>query len=251
MITCPSCGARNRIGTMFCADCGAKLDMEQAEIEIKKSQQGIHSRGVKRSFRIVRTLISLALLAGLAYVLVGVFLPVPDLVSEAADGADNAVALTKLDAMLKGGVGPRNVDMAYTFTSVEATLIANRLLGLEAGDGEAADAAERETGFTLIPSQLSVEFLASGFVRLVLCSHSYRDVKMYSVLIGRFEVGDDEVRFVTRSARAGRIPTFGPVTDTIATRFAVLVADDPLLEALSKRIAEIVVDRDEITLTLK
>ena len=54
MIKCRSCGADNRMGTIFCAECGSKLDMEEAEIQIKKGQSGIHSQGAKRAGRIVR-----------------------------------------------------------------------------------------------------------------------------------------------------------------------------------------------------
>ncbi len=245
MFKCSKCGASNEMGNLFCRTCGERLDMQAVEDEIKRSQQGFSKARIKKAAGIGRKLMSLLLLLLFVAILVGLFIPAKLRVNEAdLSAADRDNALKKLTVLSTQAQQLRGVEIKYKFTSAELTLAANRLLGL---DKPSADSE----GGVLAPEHLSIELLGSGYVRLVLRSQAFKNVKVYSVLVGRFEMRNDKVLFTPRSAYVGRVRLPGPAQKIVLDRYKALLEGEPLIPRLQQNIDDIEVRQNQVMIAIQ
>ncbi len=243
MFKCPQCGAKNEPGALFCRSCGKKLDMANLEQQLEDQQSGLRGVDWKRIGRIVRRIVGLVLLLSIIGVGIGIFLPVDARVPASIPEREEQEAYAKLESILQSEVD------TYTFTSAEVTALANRLLGL--GEAAAATENEEEGGFALKPQQLQIELLASGYVRMVLHSTTFKGMSVYSTVIGRFEVRAERVDFLPHSAYCGKVRMIGPLKGVIQGRFTSLIEGDQLMEALRKRIDFVSVSRGEVDIDVE
>jgi len=251
MIKCAQCGETNQLGAVFCRSCGVRLDMESVEQQLKQREKQVTKGDVKRWFSLVRRLIALGLLAIVVLILVGLFMPARSRVAEQLDGTELAEAFRKIDAIRTHIPGQRVAEFKVTLSSKEVSAVTNRLIGLQAwNETEAPAAGEEDVGAALAPEHITVELLASGYTRLVLRSRTFKNLKVYSVLVGRFMVRDDGVEFFLHSAYAGKVRMIGPLKQTIVNRFAALIEGDRRIEMLRDRIDDLTVTRDEVELTV-
>ena len=214
MIRCDNCQTDNRIGAVFCKSCGERLNLDNAEAQIQESHRR-ERRSPKRILGILRKLVGLALLAAVVLVMIGIFRSVPMAFDEhvSVEALKNGHRKLKLmqSAQPRSGNDPQ-----LTFTEEEVTGLINQLANLREEEGEEEI---EDPGFALSPQIISVEFLPSGFVRLILKSVSFKGVKIYNTLVGRLVSEDGNVRFDIQSARVGKVTMIGPLVDVVTDRF--------------------------------
>lgn len=76
IITCKACGATNRLGVLFCSQCGAKLDLSEANVnrsmkKERRREKSQSSGGLGVVVRILRWTVFVVVLAAL----IGLFIP--------------------------------------------------------------------------------------------------------------------------------------------------------------------------------
>ncbi|MCF7854391.1 MAG: hypothetical protein K9N51_06305, partial [Candidatus Pacebacteria bacterium] len=241
--------AKNEPGALFCRSCGKRINMDNVQEQIKKRESGLRAVNYKRIFGITRQLVGLFLLILVVLILVGLFLPVDDAVEVNLSKEEKRTAYNKADALISASIARRDESRTYEFSSAEITVIANRLLGL---DAEGIDEEEEDGGgFALAPDRISVKALRGGYARMILCSRTFKDIAVYSTLVGRFEVQEGRVVFVPVSARCGRVPMVGPLKGIVISRFSVLVEDDTLMDKLRSTIDFIDVNNGMVEITVK
>ena len=248
-LPCPQCGAKNKMGTIFCRDCGARLDLKKADEELRRMQAPKHGgmREFKHTFHRIRQVCSLVALVVVVLILIGIFLSVPVRVGTTLDAAARTVTEQKFQEVLMPNASGRGAQLDYTFSSTEVTVLANHFLGLE----ETATRQD-DPGFALRPEKLWVELLPSGYVRLVLQARTFKRLSVYNSLVGRFILKPDGcLIFATRSAKVGKVPMPGPLKQVVSDRFRALVEEDSLIATLGQRLDAINVGRDELVLTVK
>lgn len=249
MIKCSHCGAKNQTGTIFCSSCGNRLDMEDVERQVIEGQKGIHAPSVKKTVRIVRRVVSIALLLLVLYVLVGFFLPVPIRVEKEISGTTRSEAIQRFNTLVSRVPTVPGQEFKYRFSSEEATAVANWICDLGQSESDADD-EEEDAGFLLAPERIYVELLSSGYVRCVLVSRVFKKMNVYSVATGRFEIADGRVRFRLYSAANGRIRMIGPLKGVVTGRYTALMQENAVLDKLRERIDDVDVEKDEAILTV-
>ena len=241
-ILCKACGTKNPLGKIYCQKCGETLDLEGLD---KKIRAGITESVFKRFSRIVRSLIGFLLLAALAAVLVGLFLPVAMPQSGELSLQESKSVETKVDQVVAACLGRvRKPQDGYVFSQEELTYAANWLTGL-------LGAAEEDPGFALSPVSLAVEPLNDGTVRLILHSRVLKKLDVYSTLIGTITQKDGVYEFVTTAAKVGKIPLPGKAESVVEKRFGLLFSGLEKLETVSKNAAAVDVSDGKITVKVK
>ena len=75
MIVCPNCQTENRLGSIFCRSCGAKLALDDLNVQNFEQKTGVVSKEkvnkAKKKRRLIVNLIRLAIILLVAY---GVYL---------------------------------------------------------------------------------------------------------------------------------------------------------------------------------
>jgi hypothetical protein len=232
------------MGNLFCRSCGVRLDMKNVEEQLKRRDHGVRALPIGKVFKALRQLVGFALLILVVAVLFGLFLPVEGRMGSDLAAEQKNAALQRLTVLVNREMERGSAEMKYRFTAAEVTALANHLLGLDEPSGPA------EAGGVLVPENMTVELLGSGYVRLVLRSRTFKDLKVFSTLVGRFDVGEQGVRFNVYSARMGRVPMPGPLKQVVVGRFTVLVYDDQFLNRVSSRITALEVSKDQVAVTV-
>jgi hypothetical protein len=183
MINCPKCGADNLLNAIFCRTCGEKLNLD----ELKPTEVGPSEEDKKRlaQQKLMNQIGGGIIAVILAVVLGGILIPPGGKLKGAEPSAD---AMAKFEAGKckpkaepaeeggkkdkkkgdkKGGKKKKEVipDVDLTFTNEEATNIANKTMGLLNGpSGEG----------NMVANNVSVNFLASGNVKIILSCTAYK-----------------------------------------------------------------------------
>ena len=185
MINCPKCGADNLLNAIFCRTCGEKLNLEELKpTEVGPSEEDAKKlRAQKLQNQIGGGIIAVILLIALG----GILIPPGGKIKASEPSAD---VMAKFDAARckvkapepaeeggkkdkgkkdkKGGKKKKEADIPdveLTFTNEEATNIVNKSMGLLNGpSGEG----------NMVANNVSVNFLASGNVKLILSCTAYK-----------------------------------------------------------------------------
>ncbi|MBU8901421.1 MAG: hypothetical protein KOO69_01640 [Victivallales bacterium] len=117
-VDCQKCGCSNKLGTIYCRNCGNKLKFNKAMLNTHKSQA--LKKIVKRAFKSL-VLIAILSIIGLAFCPWG--FPTIAKITDKDEISAVITTCTEIDDMLTKDTGKR----AYEFTPAEATLAANYL----------------------------------------------------------------------------------------------------------------------------
>jgi len=125
-ITCQKCGTVNRLGTMFCRECGAKLDLNSMDPS-KKARSSVNIGSLVG--RLVRLTIVLVLIVVLVLLCWG-----PKAPGDAASANGTQVVLAKMTA-LRGAV-LRKVEVIESVSEADINAYVNgRLVNAAGGSG--------------------------------------------------------------------------------------------------------------------
>ncbi len=227
-MTCKQCGTANRLGSIFCKQCGAKLDMEEAHRDLQERRENFNFDDFKHYFGIVRRLLAWALLVVVVVILVGLFLPAPMPSPSSFDAQESKQLTERYNQLLQECLGSaRTHKKEHEFSAREASFLANWLMGL---DGQMA----ADIGYALAPQEISVSLLSSQYIRLTLRSKAFKKVNVYSTLTGRLVERDGALTFVPASGRIGKIGLPGPARGIVVERFKPLFAGIGQLEMLAR-----------------
>jgi len=237
MINCPKCGTDNMIGAIFCRTCGDRLNLDEIRPRtLRQVQQSPAARAIVIVYRVVL----LVLIAALIAVFIGFFLPPAGRSIPALD----AKTLADTSQLYESMFFPDRNQKTYAFSSAQVTGLANERLGLNR-------AALGDAGFALVPERLQIDCLASGYLRITLCSRLKGKLAVYSTLLLRLEKTEDSVRYQVVAARAGRIPMPASGFSFVTQRVLPLFQNDADLPLLAQLATRIEVTDDSLALTLK
>lgn len=262
MIRCDNCGSDNRVGAIFCKTCGKRLNLDDAQTQIEDAQRR-ERRSPKRIFAIVRKVVMFAALVFVVLVLVGIFLGAPMKHSQPVPQSTQQSAQNKFKKFTDREFRSQT-DPQVVFSSAEATAVLNGLANLRdvKQDAESAEEDEEKTdsgaqesneqsGFALRPDMISVEFLASGYVRLVLRSKTFKGIRIYSSLIGRFDASGEMVQFLVQSGKVGKVPMPGPLTDIVVSRIEAAFGSRATFSKMRQAVDYVEINDDEAVVHLK
>lgn len=257
MIRCDNCGSDNRVGAIFCKTCGKRLNLDDAQTQIEDAQRR-ERRSPKRILAIVRKIVMFVALLLVALVLIGIFLGAPMQYSQPVPQNTQQSAQTKFEKFTDREFRAQT-DPQVIFSSAEATALLNGLANLRdvKQDAESAEGDDEKTengeksGLALRPDMISVEFLASGYVRLVLRSKTFKGIKIYSSLIGRFDASEEMVEFLVQSGKVGKVPMPGPLTDIVVSRFEAAFGSRATFSKMRQAVDYVEVNDGEAVVHLK
>jgi hypothetical protein len=156
MIKCIECGHENQLGSIFCRECGAKLDVDRLRPEVKDTKAKINVLGL------VRTVVTVGIFLALVWVLVSMFYPV-SVVSPVLGEKEQKAVDAKFKALMTR-IDEQVGDDKYTFTPEEVTYLYNNVL-TEKAAGEGA-------AYSVDKMVFNVDAM-SGVVRIAMLSHLY------------------------------------------------------------------------------
>ena len=117
-IDCHKCGCSNKLGTIYCRNCGNKLKFNKAMLNTHKSKAV--KKAVKRAFKAL-VVIAILSIIGMAFCPWG--FPTVTKITDKDEVSAVITTCTEIDDMLTRDTGKRT----YEFTPAEATLAANYL----------------------------------------------------------------------------------------------------------------------------
>jgi len=237
MIKCPKCGADNMIGAIFCRTCGARLNLDELrpEVELEKQQKP------KTAVTIVVRIITLAVFLALAALAALLLLPP----AVRVHGQLDPQQLQQAQARFRRMVGRHRTYVKVKFNSEEATALANQAFGL----GQNSSGSKGP----FVPQHVSIRFLSSGYVKLVLKGKLFGFLPVYNTLVGRFvsRSGGGGVSFEPLFASIGRMRLPDALENLVLRRFDELLSRESQVAALAPRIRQIDVDTDEAVVYIR
>lgn len=244
-VICNECGTKNRLGAIFCRECGAKLDMEATDQQLREREGKFTFNDFKRYFRIFQQVLALGLLALAVLVLIGLFLPAPMQPAPNFPERERKMITGRFSRVMAESRGNvREYKKEHEFSEQEVAMLANWLCGLEESDPE-------DVGYALSPQELSVRLLGTQYVRLVLRSKAFKKVNIYSTMIGRFVEREDGYRFVPVSGKIGKVGMPGPLKRIVIDRFKPLFLEVEQLSMLSESLESVQVFEGQIVVSVK
>jgi hypothetical protein len=242
MIACQECGAENRLGTIFCHSCGAKLDLDAVQPVIESGKHKQKKKGTG-----LRNIIALIVLVVIAGVLAGIFvkaeLPVKVDVKKISQDRMRHVH-QRYQRILRSMPGS---SRQFKFSAEDLTLLANAHCDLLDENVE----NNAEEGAVLVPVKLSIKPVNEQQLLMVLKSRLMDKTDVYSTVNVKIlpAEGDDDASYKIISAKAGAVPVFGPFKEKILERFPFY--GDRRFEGLAKRIAGVQVVDNGLIITTK
>ncbi len=231
MLVCPKCKTENRIGAIFCRDCGEQLDVADMRPPSRKERGG----GGFGWGKLIRLLVVLAILGAIGYAGVEIFTPLELEVAGVPPARAEAI-WREYERLSEQPTGERMV-----LDSAEATMLFNRILAL---DEEGLEAS----GGAMAPQKIVVELLPDNTVKAVIRYRVFNRFVSDSVLIGRISVpeGSTSPRFEPHTYRIGRLPMKWFLQDIVVGRFQQQFSGRPDFERVRGRIQELQVSQNQV-----
>ena len=237
---CEECGGKSPMGSIFCRECGAKLDVNQMEPEVAvKSTDG----GFKLTKFAVRRLISLAVTVVILGALACLFVDTSPTPPEEAD-PKRVDYIEKV--YLRALAGDTTKKRTFAFTDDELTSYMKKQLDEMQSSGGADAMRFNHCIFdfydeNMIKIDLQATMNAIGITK---------DIAMQMVF--SFENGDDGVTFNIEGASHGMFPMPGFMRDKMVTsRFERLIPVGDDLEAMIAKLKSLEIVDGKLTLNLK
>jgi len=209
MIKCIECGHENQLGSIFCRECGAKLDVDKLRPEVSDKKISFNVLGFIRSF------IALALLFGAIAILGAMFYPAsvsPQPLTEKEQKAAEA-KFKAMIAKIDDDIG----EDAYTFTPAETTYLYNNILTEKSEDGDGPSYKVNNMVFETDPM--------SGTVRVAMLSSLY-GISTSFELSGAISSENDKPEFTILGQKMGHLSIPKGLRNKIVEKFTP-VLDDP------------------------
>ncbi|MFA4945386.1 MAG: zinc ribbon domain-containing protein [Lentisphaeria bacterium] len=233
MIKCHQCNAENMLGAIFCRNCGTRLEIDKFRpetVDQRRRRQGRSWGG--RLYRLTVFALLLLLAAGLA----GIFLPSPKRPVPALGAAELAAAEARFDSFAL----PRRAEAALTFTSAEATALANKRLLTDAGAGGP---------FTV--TAVTLDFRTGGHVLVTVAGKLLGKLPMENQALVRLESGAGTPAKVTVvKVRAGKLPIPAFAHSLVLQRIEPLFAGNAAAAAVRENVRAIEVEDGEAKVVL-
>lgn len=225
MIKCKECGHDNELGSIFCRDCGAKLDVEAIQPDMIDKKASANIGGI------IRNLISAVVLIGLVIVLGLMFYP-EKMTSFELNPAQQSAAKDKLNYLLSkidGGYG----DSKYVFTPDEVTYLYNNEL--------TKDVAEDDDASGFVIGDMLVEVDEDGFVVLTMNGKLFGKIPTTFSLKG--VLNSDPLSLDVKAAKMGHLPVPGFAQAKVIEKFTPGTGDG-IMKQLIDGIAEVTLTDD-------
>ena len=238
MLVCPECNAENRIGAIFCRECGEKLDVSDLRPP-SKSEQGGRRWGLAR---IIRWLFSLAVLAALVYAVLAMLATLgPDV-----GGVERGRRMEVENDYQRVVDGVQSVSgRSLRLNSAEATYLLNEILGLDKDAEEASGA-----GF-MAPVRIAVELLPDNEVKVMMRHRLFDQVDSDSMMIGKFTIEDGNVRFEPHTLQLGDLPIKLFLSPLVKGRFEQQFHDRAEMETAIERVQSLEIEENRVVIRIK
>ncbi len=233
MLVCPECETENRIGAIFCRECGEKLDVSDMRPP-KKSEQGGRG-GIRKLFR---WLVGLAILGGIVYGAVAMFTPQEPAVDSVSSRRGNELMNDFHDIVDGRGRG------SYTLNSAEATFLLNEILGL---DDMAADVG----GAVMVPQRIEVELRSNNEIKTVIRHRLFDQLDSDAIMIGKVEATGNGVKFVPHTYKFGDLPMVWYFEELVMGRFSQQFFDRPDLDKANQRVQSLTIERGRAEIVIE
>ncbi len=237
MLVCPKCNTENRIGTIFCRDCGEKLDV--ADMRAQKRSE----RGGGRGRKLIRLVVSLVILGVIAYVAIALFTPVETIVGTVPpDRAETVWRNYRRVVEETPGVSGEQ----FVLNSAEATALFNRILAFDKNGFETGAGA-------LVPEKIIIELLSGNRVKAIIRYNVFGRLISDTMLIGRIEVvqGSNRVRFHPESYQLGQLSMKWRFQTLVTGRFHQQFSGRPDLEKAIGLIQELEISNNRARIVIK
>lgn len=128
MIVCPNCQTENRLGAIFCRSCGAKLALDDLNVQNFEEKTGVVAKDkidkAKKKRRVIVNLIRIVFLLLIAY---GIFLVFqrPEIPEFNTLGKANELFIKKEKALIEAKKAGRDIE--FDFTELEINSFASTL----------------------------------------------------------------------------------------------------------------------------
>ncbi len=193
MIACPNCQTENRLGSIFCRSCGAKLAIDDMTIENFEEKTGVIPKDKldkkKKRKKLVVNIIELVLLLLIAYAVLLVFQK-PALPEINTSGSDLRKFERKRDKMLSNR--KEGKDSTAEFTEEEINSFAIDLVDKNSEDSKAK------------LRSLFIDLQDNEKVRVYLVSDVFGQ-RIIASITGKVSANDDGLAFKPQGVFAGRV----------------------------------------------
>lgn len=246
IVRCTHCGAENRLGAIFCHDCGERLDMDAVEDQLEEGKKKEKTKSVLSR---IRNIISVILLICVILILAGLFVPVSMKYEEPPERTVIREAQEKTYQVVNkrlSGSGQTEVE----FSEAELTAAVNGESGLYEKLNERREDDEAALG-VLEPELISVTFLPGRRVKAVLRLGLYKNFKMYNTLILDLNNGGEDQLLKPEKAKIGRVPMPGPLKALVTGRFESLFTGTDAASEVEERVEDIIREDDELIFILR
>ncbi len=237
MLVCPECNTENRIGAIFCRECGEKLDVSDLRPP-SKSEQGGKRWGLGR---IIRWLFSLAVLAGLVLAIMAMLNDLEPDIATVGSGRRMEVE-NDYQRVLDGA---RSVSgQTIRLNSADVTFLLNHILGLDE-NGEGAGAG------VMVPKRIAVELLPDNQVKVMMRHRLFDQVDSDAMLIGELTIEDGNAEFEAHTYQLGTLPLKWFLEPLAEGRFQQQFHDRPDMETAIERIASVSISENRAEIRIK
>lgn len=229
LIKCNECGHENQLGSIFCRECGVKLDVEKMRPQVEK----------KSNFKIgdlIRNIVAIVVLLAVFGTLGLMFYPESGQMSELSK-KDQVKTDLKFQSLLKKINGDQNMPAKYVFTPEEVTYIYNNKLTEE---------SEETTGYAVKKIYISLD----NYDNIVLIADSkFLDAIPVSFgLTGNFD--GNKLKLAVASAKMGHLPIPGFLQGKIISKFTP-VTDMGNIPTIISGTAKAEVENGDFHITVK
>lgn len=234
MIKCQVCNYENQMGSIFCRNCGEKIDMEKMRPENFAKEKEKTSGGGMRSF------IGVILLILLLAILAGIFVPInriaiedpkSDALKSAQDKMETIETLFSNEALMRG--------QKFTFSADELTAyVRNTTTGEKKSDS---------TGYSV--EKLGVT-LDGDTINIVMDAKLAGPVSTQITVTGSLVTEEEKgTSFKSKEAKIGVIPMIGGFLQNVAVQRFEPLTNKAVLEIASKA-TSVEISDSKLTVTL-
>ncbi len=192
LIKCQVCNHENQLGSIFCRNCGVKLDLNKMSPDQFKEKKPVDKGAVTR--KVVGVVLLLIVLGLLGAIFIPAGYPsIPEPSEEAKKSGPDK--LDTLERMIE--IGARG--QKSSFTAEELTAILNASIAGGSSSGESSYSIEK----------VFVEEAPGGGFHLTLNTKLAGTLDVVFSMTGEPEIVDGVPVFTVREAKAGHLPMFG------------------------------------------
>ncbi|HPN84380.1 MAG TPA: zinc ribbon domain-containing protein [Victivallales bacterium] len=194
LIKCPKCSFENQLGSIFCRNCGEKLNIDSVRPKVADKATGFNFIGL------LRNLLGLLIFVGIVGIIAAMFMPVDASLYQEPSSSDQEAAKTKIKNLINR-VEEEMGDNKFVFSPAEATFAYNDTFLAK---------TEGETGAAYAFEKISFGIDPQGFVHILLSSKLGGKVptkfELKGILVNPAEGETGMVSFKVSECKMGKMP---------------------------------------------